>query len=324
MGLTRYVAGRIAWAGIVSLIIITITFLLIAFSPNPNVQEAATQAALDGSDPAEAAERERELRGLDEPLYVRYMDFVEGVYTLDWGWSDSRSQPVTEALWESLVYTAQYSIPWTILTLLIGPLVGIYSAANMYSWRDHAATGFAFAGYAMPNFFFAIILLLVLGVWVEVIPITYDTSVSTFSLENVQQLAAPVFVLVTGSIAGTMRVARNESAEFINSDFMKTAKAKGVSPYRAYLYHVTRPTMVPLSTTLVSQLLAVFIGSSLLVEIVFGIPGLGRTTFSAIISQDTNLVLGATLVFTFIAVFGNLLEDLVYTVIDPRISYDDR
>lgn len=156
------------------------------------------------------------------------------------------------------------------------------------------------------------------------IPITYDTSVSTFSLENVRQLATPVFVLVTGSIAGTMRVARNESAEFINSDFMKTAKAKGVSPFRAYLYHVTRPTMVPLSTTLVSQLLAVFIGSSLLVEIVFGIPGLGRTTFDAIISQDTNLVLGATLVFTFIAVFGNLLEDLVFTMLDPRISYDDR
>jgi len=324
MGLTRYVASRIAWAGIVSLIIVTITFLLIAFSPNPNVQEAATAAALDGTDPAEAAERERELRGLDEPLHVRYLDFLQGVYTLDWGWSDSRSQPVTEAMWESLVYTAQYSIPWTILTILIGPLVGIYSAANMYSWRDHAATGFAFAGYAMPNFFFAIILLIVLGVWFEVIPITYDTSVSTFSLENVRQLATPVFVLVTGSIAGTMRVARNESAEFINSDFMKTAKAKGVSPFRAYLYHVTRPTMVPLSTTLVSQLLAVFIGSSLLVEIVFGIPGLGRTTFDAIISQDTNLVLGATLVFTFIAVFGNLLEDLVFTMLDPRISYDDR
>ena len=324
MGLSRYVLGRVAWAGIVSLVIVTATFLLLSFAPNPNIQEAATQAALEGNDPAEAVERERELRGLDEPLYVRYVDFLNGVYTLDWGWSNSRAQPVTEALLESLYYTAQYSVPWTILTVLLGPLVGIYSAANMYNWRDHAATGFSFAGYAMPNFFFAIVISLVFAVWLNIIPVTYKTGVDVFSLENLRQLAAPIFVLVTGSIAGTMRVARNESAEYINSDFMKTAKAKGVSPLRAYLYHVTRPTMVPLSTTLVGQLLALFLGASLLIEVIFGIPGIGKTTFDAIIAQDTNLVLGATLVFTFIAVVGNLLEDLVFTILDPRISFDDR
>jgi len=231
---------------------------------------------------------------------------------------------VTEALLQALYYTAQYSIPWTILTITLGPLVGVYSAANMYSWRDHVATGFAFFGYAIPNFFFGIILLLIFGVWFEWIPISYDTSVPVFSLENVRQLIMPVFVLVTGSIGATMRVSRNESAEFQNSDFMKTAKAKGVSPLRAYAYHVMRPTLVPLSTTLVGQLLALFIGSSLLVEVVFGIPGLGRLTFNALVSQDTNLVLGSTLVFTFVAVVGNLLEDLVFTVLDPRINYDDR
>jgi peptide/nickel transport system permease protein len=85
-----------------------------------------------------------------------------------------------------------------------------------------------------------------------------------------------------------------------------------------------RPTLVPLSTTLVGQLLAIFLGSSLLVEVVFGIPGLGRLTFNALVAQDTNLVLGSTLLFTFLAVVGNLLEDLAFTVLDPRISYDDR
>ncbi|ELZ53233.1 binding-protein-dependent transporters inner membrane component [Halorubrum distributum JCM 10118] len=246
------------------------------------------------------------------------------MYTLDWGWSSSRSQPVIEAVGNALYYTAQYSIPWTILTVILGPLVGVYSAANMYSWRDHAATGFAFFGYAIPNFFFGIILLLIFGVWLEVIPIVYNTDVAVFSVENAIQLAIPVFVLVTGSIGAVMRVSRNESAEFQNADFMKTAKAKGVSPLRAYAYHVMRPTLVPLSTTLVGQLLALFLGSSLLVEVVFGIPGLGRLTFEALLSQDTNLVLGTTLFFTFVAVVGNLIEDLVFTVLDPRISYDDR
>jgi peptide/nickel transport system permease protein len=324
MGLTRYVAARVVWAAVVSLVIVTITFLLMSAAPNPDVQEAATQAALQGGDPQEAVERERELRGLDEPLHVRYLDFVTSIYTLEWGWSEHRSQPVVEALSQAIYYTAQYSIPWTILTVLIGPLVGVYSAANMYSWRDHAATAVAFFGYAIPNFFFGIVLLLLFGVWLEWIPVVYQPDVPLFSLENARQLAVPVFVLVTGSIGAVMRVSRNESAEFQNADFMKTAKAKGVSPLRAYAYHVMRPTLVPLSTTLVGQLLAVFLGSSLLVEVVFGIPGLGRLTFDALVAQDTSLVLGSTLVFTFVAVLGNLLEDVVFTVLDPRINYEDR
>jgi peptide/nickel transport system permease protein len=324
MGVARYVALRVLWAVAVSFVIVTITFLLMAAAPNPAIQEAATQAALEGGDPQQAVERERALRGLDEPLHVRYVDFLRSVYTLEWGWSDQRSQPVTEALGEAIFYTAQYSIPWTILTVLIGPLVGVYSAANMYSWRDHAATAFAFFGYAIPNFFFGIVLLLLFGVHLEWIPVVYRTDVATFSLANARQLALPVFVLVTGSIGALMRVSRNESAEFRTAAFMKTAKAKGVSPFRAYAYHVMRPTLVPLSTTLVSQLLAIFLGSSLLVEVVFGIPGLGRLTFDALVAQDTNLVLGTTLAFTFVAVIGNLLEDLAFTLLDPRISYDDR
>jgi len=324
MGFGRYVSARVLWAAVVSLIIVTVTFLLLSAAPNPAVQRAVTRAALEGGDPAEAAERARQLRGLDQPLHVRYFDFIRSVYTLDWGWSVSRSQPVMEAVTQALYYTAQYSIPWTILTIILGPLVGVYSAANMYSWKDHAATGFAFFGYAIPNFFFGIILLLVFGVWLEWIPITYNTGVPVFSVENAIQLAIPVFVLVTGSIGAVMRVSRNESAEFQNADFMKTAKAKGVSPLRAYAYHVMRPTLVPLSTTLVGQLLALFLGASLLVEVVFAIPGLGRLTYEALIAQDTNLVLGTTLFFTFVAVIGNLIEDLVFTVLDPRISYDDR
>ena len=324
MGFGRYVTARVLWAAVVSLIIVTVTFLLLSAAPNPAVQRAATQAALQGGDPAEAAERARELRGLNQPLYVRYFDFIRNVYTLEWGWSVSRSQQVMEAVTQALYYTAQYSIPWTILTVILGPLVGVYSAANMYSWKDHAATGFAFFGYAIPNFFFGIILLLVFGVWLEWIPITYKTGVPVFSVQNAIQLAIPVFVLVTGSIGAVMRVSRNESAEFQNADFMKTAKAKGVSPLRAYAYHVMRPTLVPLSTTLVGQLLALFLGASLLVEVVFSIPGLGRLTYEALLAQDTNLVLGTTLFFTFVAVIGNLIEDLVFTVLDPRISYDDR
>ena len=231
---------------------------------------------------------------------------------------------MTDALLTALYYTVQYSVPWTVLTVLIGPVIGVYSAANQYSWKDHAATGFAFFGFAIPNFFFGIILLLIFGVQLGWIPIVYQTDVPVFSLENAIQLTMPVIVLVTGSVGAVMRVARNEAAEYANADFIKTAKAKGVSSYRIYARHVIRPTMVPLSTVIVFWILYLFTGASLLVEVVFGIPGLGRTLYDALIAQDTNLVLGSTLFFTFVATIGNLIQDVVYTALDPRISFEDR
>ncbi|MEZ3117602.1 ABC transporter permease [Halobaculum sp. MBLA0147] len=324
MGMGWYVTRRVAWAFFVTFIIVSITWGLLAAAPNPEVRAASTQAALEGGNPNEAREDARQRLGLDRPPWVRYVDYVSSIYTLQWGWSDTRSQPVTEAILNALFYTAQYSIPWTLLTILIGPVVGLYSAANQYSWRDHLATGFAFFGYAIPNFFFGIILLLVFGVELEWIPIIYDTDVAVFSWDNFVQLVVPVFVLVTGSIGGLMRVSRNEAAEYVNADFVKTARAKGVSIYRIYFRHVLRPTLVPVSTTLVGYLLYLFTGASLLVEVVFGIPGLGRLLFSALIAQDTNVVLGSTLFFTFVATVGNLLQDLVYTVLDPRIDFSDR
>ena len=324
MGLGWYITRRVAWAFVVTFVIVSITWGLLAASPDPQVSQAATQAALQGGNPAEAQERARELRGFDAPLYQRYIDYVTGVYTLDWGWSQTRNQPVTEAILDALYYTIQYSIPWTVLVVLLGPLVGLYSSANQYSWKDHAATGFAFFGYAIPNFFFGIILLLIFGVQLGWIPVIYNTDVPVFSVANAIQLAMPVFVLVTGSIGAVMRVSRNESSEFMQADFVKTAKAKGVSQLRIYGRHVLRPTMVPLSTTIVGYLLFLFVGSSLLVEVVFSIPGLGRLLYRAIIAQDTSVVLGTTLFFTFVATVGNLIQDLVYTVLDPRINFDDR
>lgn len=324
MGFGRYVTARVLWAGVVSLIITTITFFLVSAAPNPAVQEAATQAALQGGDPAAAAERARELRGLDQPLYVRYMDFIEGVYTLDWGWSRSRSQPVTQALGEGLYYTAQYSVPWTILTVLIGPVVGVYSAANMYSWKDHAATGFAFFGYAIPNFFFGIILLFDLRRLAGGYPDRVQHG--RVGVQRTERRAA----VGTGVRAGHRIDRRGHArvAQRVGGVPERRVHEDGEGQGRLAAARVRVPRHAAdaraLSTTLVGQLLALFLGSSLLVEVVFGIPGIGRVTYNALIAQDTNLLLGSTLAFTFIAVIGNLLEDLVFTVLDPRISFDDR
>ncbi|MFB6151357.1 MAG: ABC transporter permease [Haloarculaceae archaeon] len=324
MGMRWYVARRLMWTGVVAFIIVSVTWVLFRFTPNQEVLQAGQRAAMRGANATEAQERIRQIEGLNQPLWQQYVDYVVNVFTLNWGYSDSRAQPVTDALLSSLYYTAQYSIPWTIGTVVFGTAAGLYSAANQYSWKDNAATLLAFFGLSIPNFWFAIMLLLVFGVYLQWVPIVYQSNVAVFSWLNVKQLILPVFVLITGSVATIHRVSRNESAEYLNADFVKTARAKGADSQRIFTRHILRPAAVPMSTTYVGTLLALFTGSSVVVEEVFSIPGLGRTLLQGIIAQDTSLVLGAFFVFTAIAVIGNLIQDIVYTVLDPRIDFSDR
>lgn len=324
MGMRWYVARRVMWTGVVSFIIVSLTWALLTLTPDPAVQQAGQAAAMAGQNATEAQDRIRELRGLNEPLWKQYANYMLNVFTLDWGFSRSRAQPVTAAVWQAIYFTAQYSIPWTVGTLIFGTVLGLYSASNQYSWKDNAATLFAFLGVSIPNFWFGIILLLVFAVQLSWVPVVYNTEVAVFSLANAKQLLLPVIVLVTGSVGAIQRVARNESAEYLNTDFVKTARAKGADEQRILTRHILRPASVPMSTTYVGTLLYLFVGSSVLVEEVFSIPGLGRLLLQAALSQDTPLVLGTSFVFVAVAVLGNLLQDIVYTVLDPRIDFSDR
>lgn len=324
MGTRWYLVRRATWAVAVALLVVSLTWLLLRLTPDYDVVMAGQSAAQRGESAAAAQERLRELRGYDRPLWEQYADFVANVFTLDWGYSRSRSQPVTEALTTALYYTVQYSVPWTVLTLVVGTAAGLYSAANRHSWTDTLVTGGAFFGVSIPNFWFGIVLLLVFAVELQWVPVLYDTSVPVFSLANARQLLLPVVVLVTGSVGAIQRVARNESIATLDEGFVKTARAKGAGERRVLTRHVLRPAAVPMSTTYVGTLLGLFTSSSVLVEEVFGIPGLGRLYLQAILSQDTPLVVGVSFVFAFVAVVGNLLQDVAYTLLDPRIDYGDR
>jgi peptide/nickel transport system permease protein len=319
-----YITRRLLWTVVATFIILSITWLLLVLTPNQQVAQLQFQAAMGGGDPQEVAEAIEQQRGLNRPLLDRYVDYMTNMASLNWGWSTSRSQPVIEAIMEAIPYTMMYSVPWTILSVTIGLSIGLYSATHQYSRFDYTATFVAFFGYAIPNFWFGIILLVVFGVHLNMIPILFDPNVAVFSVANAKQLIAPVFVLTTGSLAALARYSRAEALEYVEATFTKTARAKGASDNRILLFHILRPASVPLSTILVADLLGLFIANSYLVEVVFGIPGLGQLTFKAIQSQDTALVLGTTLIGVLIAVVGNLLQDVAYTVLDPRIDYGDR
>jgi peptide/nickel transport system permease protein len=319
-----YVVRRVVWAVVATFLILSITWGLLAITPNPAAEQMQFQAAASGGS-AEAAEEAFEARrGLDRSPWDRYREYMTNMATLNWGWSQSRSQPVTDAITSALPYTAIYSVPTTILSILVGLSIGLYSATHQYTRTDYAATFFAFFGYAIPNFWFAIILLLVFGVQLGWFPVVFDSDLPFFSLGMARQLVLPVIVLVTGTIAGIMRYSRAEALEYVEAEFVKTAKSKGADGYRILTRHILRPAAVPLMTILVGDILGIFLAASYLVEVVFGIPGLGQLSYNAIIAQDTSLVLGTTLIFTFISVIGNLIQDVAYTVLDPRIDYGDR
>ncbi|QLG61421.1 ABC transporter permease [Halorarum salinum] len=319
-----YVVRRLLWAVVVTYLILSVTFAFIVLTPNAQVAELQFQTAASGGDPGEAEQAFERARGREGSLVRQYLTYMGNLLTLNWGWSDTRSQPVTEAILEAYPYSLMYAAPAVILSTVLGLAIGLYSATHRYTAGDYLATLFAFFGLSIPNFWLGIVLLLVFGVVLGWVPVVFDPDVPAFSVRNAAQLALPVLVLATSSVAGIMRYTRAEALEYVRAEFVKMARAKGASEWRVLTRHVFRPALVPLVTILVGDLLGIFLAFSLLVEVVFGIPGLGRLSYQALLNGDTALVLGTTLVPVFLAVVGNLLQDVAYSVLDPRIELGGR
>lgn len=319
-----YVARRVGWAVVATFIILTITYGLMYLTPNPAVAQYKWQVAQSGGNVSQAADTFNQLRGNTGTVWEQYVNFMTNMATFNWGWSDTRSQPVMDAIMKAWPYSVAYGAPSIIISTVLGIAIGLYSATHRYSLTDYVGTFFGFFGLSIPNFWFAIILLLVFSVQLNWFPVSFNADAPWLSLEMMHQLVLPIIVLTTGTIAGEMRYSRAEAMEYVNATFVKTARAKGANEMRVLTRHILRPALVPLMTILVADMLGIILTSSYLVEVVFGIPGLGRLSYNAIINQDTALVLGTTLIPVFIAVIGNLLQDIAYTVVDPRIDYGDR
>ena len=329
-----YILKRVAWAFVATLVILSVTFALMYITPDTRMAELQFQAAMAGQDPDAAGQAYAEQRGLDQPFHVQYIDFMGNMLSLNWGWSDTRSQPVTDALLAAIPYSMMYGVPAVIVSTIVGIGIGLYSATNQYTKTDYVATFVAFFGVSIPNFWFAIILLVFFGSYLGWVDILFDPNASRidgefalraiFSWENIQQLILPTFVLMTGAIASNMRYSRAEALEWIEAEFVKTAKAKGVDDRTILYKHIFRPASVPLATIFVGDILGIIFVGSYLIEVVFGIPGLGYLSFRAIENQDTALVFGTIFVPVFIAIIGNLAQDIAYVILDPRIDYGDR
>jgi peptide/nickel transport system permease protein len=324
MGMKWYVARRVAWAVVATYLAVSMTFGLLMVTPNSGAEVAAAQAAASGQDYEAVREQYLERRGLDRPIEEQYVDYMTNILTLDWGYSFTQGQSVLGAIGEAWLYSAQYFVPAIVISAVLGYGIGLYSALNRYTPTDYAGSFVAYFGISIPNFWFAIVLILVFGVLLRWVPTFYDSSVALLSVQNAKQLVLPVVVLSTASVAGQMRYSRAQAIEYARSAFVKTARAKGASEWRVLTRHILRVALVPLSTILIADVLVVLFAGSFIIETIFQIPGLGRLALTAIQEKDTPLVLATTLIPVFIAIVGNLVQDLAYVALDPRIDYGDR
>ncbi|MCF2164359.1 ABC transporter permease [Halobacterium salinarum] len=323
-----YIVKRVLWTFVVMWIALTLTFGLLVASPDTGQTKSVMSCSASGGDAQQCREQYRERQNLDKPITERYVNYVTNMATLNWGWSESRSQSVMAAISEAWPYTAQYAIPVLVVSTILGYGLGLYSAYKPYTKADYLGSFVGFFGISIPNFWFALVLIILLGTHFEFVSTYYQSGIPInqgwASMANITQLLIPSFVLLTASLAWQMRYSRAQAIEQMNQEFVKVAKAKGASQWRLMIHHVFRMAAVPLTTSFVSSLLAIFWSGSVIIEQIFSIPGLGLMTFTAITEQDTTLVLATTMITVFLAIIGNLIEDVSYTILDPRIDYGDR
>jgi peptide/nickel transport system permease protein len=273
-----------------------------------------------GSDP-ELMKRAREQLGLNGSYPEQYWRWVSGIAHGDLGFSLRNTQPVSEVLLNALPITFELVFLGLLIAVVIGLPLGVLSAVKRDSKHDYAARVGGLIGVSIPNFWLATLLLLftsrVFG-WVP--PLTYVPFYED-PIANLSQFILPAIAISVFTLAIVMRMVRATMLEVLGQDYVRTARAKGVKQKVVISRHALRNALIPV-VTVVGFEVGILMGGSAIVEIIFGLPGIGNTLINAIFNRDYPVVQGATMMLAFIFIFANLLVDLLYGVLDPRISQE--
>lgn len=272
-------------------------------------------------------ERLRNLYGLDQPIYQRYFSWVSDLATGDLGYSRTYRIPVEEMMGPALTYTFILSITSLTFSLLVAIPLGILCALKPNSKLDYTVNLFNFAGISVPSFWLGIVLIIIFAVNLKWLPaggfqttgMEYDTYWDQF-VDQFQYLILPVLSLSIQSIGRFSRFTRSAMLEAMRNDFIRTAKAKGLARNVIIWKHGFRNALIPLITIVALSLSSVFSGA-LITETLFAYPGAGRLIYSSIMGNDYNVAMVAFLISVSMVLIMNLLADLLYGVVDPRVSY---
>ena len=270
--------------------------------------------------PADAA-RLRALHGLDVPVVERYWNWLTTALGGDLGFSRLQAQPVLAVIWPALANTVTLLGISFLLSILIAIPGGIAAAVRQYSRSDYLINLFAFAGISIPSFWLALIMITIFSVTLGILPASGTGTIGLDEFwDTAKFLVLPVATLTITSIGGHTRFVRAAMIETLRQDYIRTARAKGASEMRVILRHALRNALIPVVTISALDFGFLFSGA-LIVETIFAYPGMGKLIFDAIMGNDFNLAMVALLFATFLTLLGNLLADLAYGWLDPRISY---
>ncbi|MFQ5355079.1 MAG: ABC transporter permease [Mariprofundaceae bacterium] len=279
---------------------------------------------------AQDRERLRTYYGLDKPLYEQYWNWLKRLSVLDFGKSFSADQrDVLEKVTERLPITIWINVLAMIFILLVAVPIGVVSAVHQDSWLDRGSTVFVFIGFAIPSFWLGLLLMIGFGVNLNWLPVSgihdYDWKQMGFwrqQLDLAKHLILPVFVSAIGGLAGMSRFMRSGMLDVIRSDYITTARAMGIPEGKIRYRYALKNALLPI-ITLLGLSIPGLIGGSVIIEQLFSIPGMGLLFFEAVMSRDYPLVMGITVIGAALTLAGNLLADLSYAWVDPRIRHGD-
>jgi peptide/nickel transport system permease protein len=318
--MTRYLLRRLLIAVPSLLGISLVLYTVLALAPGDPFGELATNPNV----PPEVAAALRTKFGLDDPVWLRYLHWLVAMLHGDWGFSFVSRVDVDQLIWQRLPVTLFVIGASQVLALSIALPVGVISATRPYSVFDQIANTLAFIGFSLPTFFTGILFILVFSITLHWLPFVFRADLAEsgwrWYWEEFRQAAMPVAVLGLFQGASWTRYVRSAVLDVIRLDYVTTARAKGISEFAVVTKHVVRNALIPVVTLVALQMPAVF-GGAIVTEQIFRIPGIGALLISSILANDTPVVMAVTFVFACLVILFNLIADVLYGWLDPRIAY---
>lgn len=318
--MSQYILRRLLIA-IPSLLGISLAlFIVLALAPGDPFGELAANPNV----PPEVAAELRRKFGMDDPVLVRYWSWFTAMLQGSWGFSFVSRMDVDQLILQRLPTTLVVIGSSQLLALAIALPVGIYAATKPYSIFDQIANTLAFIGFSLPTFFTGILLILLFSITLDWLPFVYRADIAEtgwrFYWEHFKQMIMPVTVLGLFQAGSWTRYVRSAVLDVIRLDYVTTARSKGLAERVVIGKHVVRNALIPVVTLVALQMPAIF-GGAIVTEQIFRVPGIGSLLISAMLANDTPVIMAVTFVFSILVVFCNLLADVIYGWLDPRISY---
>jgi peptide/nickel transport system permease protein len=297
-----------------------VLFTVLAMAPGDPFEELASNPAV----PPEVRAALRASFGLDDPVYLRYLHWLTAMLQGDWGFSFVSRMNVDTLILQRLPTTLIVIGSAQILAILVALPVGVLAATKPYSLFDQVANTLAFVGFSLPTFFTGLLLILVFSVQLDWLPFVYRADINAtgwrFYWEHIRQSIMPVTVLGLFQGASLVRYVRSSVLDVIRLDYVTTARSKGIGERKVITKHVVRNALIPVVTLVALQMPIVF-GGAIVTEQIFRVPGIGSLLISAMLANDTPVVMAVTFVFATLVILCNLIADILYGWLDPRIAF---